>query len=667
MHNPRLPLAALLALGCGVQEQTETMERTVPFACASDADCAAGSCLEQFGICTRARGRLANLLFEITPQASDPVYGGARYLIVQDVSEAPPPGATLQLNVRPRVPVSGRVTAAPGLESCVEPALTTLPVTLTFTPREQLLGLSLPSYELTTSFDESPNVREWVFQGSLPPGSYDVYMRPDYASLSEDCRAIPQLFRDRSIGLMGSDDNRLDLQQPTPQSLRLLIDWSDGLENWRLDMVHPVTGELLSNRVTLHANDVDPKTNTLVTTLDYSRAEQDFFMAADELIRLTPPATVKAGTVLFVRSGVEVAIPGEGEIGNVSSFGAPVDFQAWVWKQGQADTPVPGTVSFAAIDLDEVEEGVFASFEDSATVDATGQVNARLLPGRYRVRVTPPALEMADLGFVTGYESTLTVWPNGDPTLDRQGGHVIGVPAARSLGGRVVAGNDGDPDGNDMPLRRVEVRASASNPERVLCSPPTPEVPDPVCESPRAPVLQRARAEDPFIPRTRSGLTNAIGAFEVNGLDCGACDPEQPVLFDVTVRPEVASGLPWVVHAGVDPYADAERLARDPLRVPMPVARPMQVTYGAAPDPVPNADDPADDTQITQRLSGALVRVFALLDNRGQLVTNPAGMDPCVAVQKPLGGTCLQSLLQVAEARTGSEGDLLLLLPPDLE
>jgi hypothetical protein len=654
-------LVVLGALGCGVQEETETMERPVPFACESDADCLEGSCLGEFGLCTRERGSLTRLLFEIAPQASDPVYGGARFLTIQDVSEAPSPGERLQLYVRPRVPVTGRVTAAPELAPCLELAQSTLPVTLTFTPREQLLGLSLPSYELSTTFDASPNVREYVFQGSLPPGSYDVYMRPDSAALGEACRAIPQLFRERSIGLLGGADNRLDLQQPPPSALRLIITWSDGLEGWRLDMVHPVTGEVLSNRVTLRASDVDSVTGTLQTTLDYSRADHDFFTTADELVRLTPPDGRRAGTVFFIRSGIEIFNSGEAEIGNVSSFGGPVDYQAWVWKAGQVDTPVPGIVSFSAMELDEIEEGVLASFEQSATVDATGQITASLLPGRYRVRVTPPGLEMVDLGLMTSYESTVTVWPNGDPALVRQGGHVIEVPPAIALRGRVVA------ETNGMALRRVEVRASASNPERVLCSPATPETPEPSCERPRAPVLQRVQAEDPFIPRTRTGVSDASGNFTIEGLDCGRCDPQQPVRFDLTVRTDPASGLPWVVRAAVDPYAQAEQLASDPLQVPMPVVRPMQVNYGNLPEnPSPDLEDPAGGELTPQRLSGALVRVYALLDNRGELATDSALTVPCVSVTSPGAEPCLQSLLQVAEARTGSEGDFLLLLPPDL-
>lgn len=643
------------------------MQRQVPFACSSNADCPSGSCLATAGICTRSSGRLTTLLFEITPQPSDPIYGGAQYLAFQDVSRAPRGGSPLTLNVRPRVPVTGRVLAAPEQSACLSLGRTTLPATLTFTPREQLLGLSLPSYELSTVFDPLPGVREWVFQGALPPGRYDVYMRPNLSQLGsdigEECRAIPQIFRDRAVGTV-DEAVRLELQQPPPSVLQLDIDWADTLEGWSLDMVHPVTGEVLSNRVTLRGSDVDPETNTLVTTLDYSSAENDFIQPeGGELVRLTPPPTVLAGTAWLVRSGLELLSSGQAAIGEVSTFGAPVDFQAWVWKRGVEDAPVPGSVSFSAIGLGEVVNGVTSSFEAEATVDSTGQVNVQLLPGRYRVRVTPPGLAMAELGSLTGYESTVTVWPNGDAALDRQGGHVIGVPPAMSLNGRILA------EANDMPLRQVEVRASATDPYRDLCPDPTPTVPEPSCVRPLPPVLQRARAQDPFLPRTRSGRTSADGAFRIDGLDCGPCDPAAVTRFDLTVRTDGALGLPWLILPGIDLYADAASIAEVPVRVPMPVARPMRITYG---EPSPSSGDAgASDAGPpgqggVQGLPGALVRVFAVLDAHGELVAEPEGLPRCLAVTDLDRTPCLQSLLQVAEVRTGSDGEFLLLLPPDV-
>jgi hypothetical protein len=646
-------LSVCFALGCSVQKEATSLERDVPFACSVNDDCPAGMCLSEFGICTRRSGRLENLLFEVTPQPSDPVYGGARYLTVLNVSNARE-GERLELNVRPRVSVTGQVVAAPEQQACLSPGQTTLPVALTFTPRQRLLGLSLPSYEFETPFE---NVREYVFRGSLPPGHYDVYMRPLTALLGPECRAIPQVFMDRSVGQMESAA-RLELVQPQPSTLRLTIPWKDNLDGWQLDIVHPVAGEVLSTQAVLRASDVDPATGMVEATLNYSRPDPMPMGQTNELLRLRPPEGVTAGTVLFVRSGIDFFTPGEGTLGDVSSFGDPTRFQAWVWKRDGDDTPVPGRVSFSALELDEVENGVFASFEAQADVDATGQVSAELLPGRYRVRVTPPALEVANLGLMAGYEKIVTVWPNTGP---EQGGHVIDVPEAPELVGRVIA------DTNDIPLRRVDIRATATHPDRNLCPPDAPDASAPTCEPPRAPVLRRALAEDPFIPRPRNGLSDSNGDFSIEGLDCGRCDREAPTYFDLTVRPAVTTGLPWTVRLSVDPSRDAPDLAENPLRIPMPVALPMLVTYGDPTDAEGEGPGAPGGRRNIGRLSGALVRVFAILDSQGHLVTHPEGLSECWSTGAYDGSRCLQSVIQVAEARTGSDGEFLLLLPPDVE
>jgi hypothetical protein len=651
----RWPSLFLLVLpfACDVRGESVPSVRDVPFACQSDADCEIGHCVGELGICSRNDGQLTTLLFEVTPQASDAVYGGARFLKVQNIGPAAADGAWFSLNVPPRVPVSGRVLAAPDQTACVSPATpasSTLPVTLTFTPREQLLGLAVPSYELSTTFDARPGVREYTFEGSLPPGRYDVYMRPNVAALGENCRAIPQIFRDRVIGVSSDGLGQpLELEQPPPASLRLTIPWRENLEGWQLDMVHPVTGEIISNRVRLRAEDVNPDNGILITTLNYSRADPDFILAsrAEELVRLTPPAGLKAGTVLLQRSGLELLTPGEGVIGNVSTFGSPVQFQSWVWKEDEPDSSVPGTVNFSALDLDEVAEGVLASFEDSATVDDKGQVRLSLLPGRYRIRVTPPGLEIEDLGLMAGFESSVTVWPNPSMGTAMQSGHVIEVPAAVTLRGQVVA------QFGDRPIHGVEVRATASNPNGDACLQTGSGAAE--CELSGGAVLQRALAQDPFVPRTRSGLSQSDGQFELDGLDCGQCQPGAGARFDLSVRPQPETGLPWLVRPSLNLYSSQ---LMGPIEVPMPVVRPMRLTYGEA----------ATDAQQTARaLPGALVRVFALIDDQSQVVSDATDLVPCVSLPNASGTRCLQSLLQIAEVRSGSEGELLLLLPPSLE
>ncbi len=676
MHGPFLLLwwLALLvgltvflgaATACSVRSQPAPLEHVVPYACDTDSDCTTGRCLSDFGICTQDPAQLTTFLFEVTPQASDPVYGGARFLIRKDLrledlmaaeERGIPPG-WLELNVRPRVPVRGSVLGPPDQEACASRGGSTVPVTLTFSPREGLFGLSVPAYELDTVLDTSLDPPEYVFRGALPPGRYDVYIRPDVSALGPDCRAIPQIIRNLSIGEFtddGDETRAFTLEQSPPASLRLTIPWQDKLEGWWLDMVHPVTGEVISNRIQLRASDVVPPETNLVTTLYYSLAQpagSDFIGDGDEIVRFTPPPDFPAGTVLFQRFGIEIVVKGEATVSDISTFGTPVDYQAWVWKGGvEYEKPVPGTVSFAAVQLDQEEMGVPTEFVREARVDANGSVSASLLPGKYRVRVTPPGAEVAGLGLMAGYESLVTVWPNGtDPTPQR--GHLISVPPAVSLSGTVLSESAGTApgEGGDTPLFGVEIRASASSPDPDDCF----QLSEDACKLQRLPVLRKAQAGEPFMPRTRTGLSQGNGSFRVEGLDCGQCTPGAGARFDVSVRPAPESGLAWRVLSSINVY---EPKALGPIRFPVPVAQPARVTYA----------DPATSGEA-RALPGALIRVFALIDNEFGLVSELEGVLACKALPGADGERCIQSLLQVAELRSGPNGDLLLLLPPSID
>ncbi|MEO8181606.1 MAG: hypothetical protein ABI895_22450 [Deltaproteobacteria bacterium] len=659
------------AFGCSVLPDTASDAPQAPLTCADDSECRDGHCLTAFGVCSQPEGELSRLLFEVTPPASDPVYGGARFLTIADLSAADLKGVPgrgieagwIELNVLPRVPVSGSVQA-PDQAACLSMART-LPVTLTFTPSQRLFGLPVPSYDLTSGFDESTG--EYTFRGSLPPGNYDVYMRPDTAALSEDCIAIPQIFHNQQIG-----NSMLRLEQQPPAPLQLTILGDDNHDGWVVDMVHPVTGELISNRVRLSAANRDPVTNTLRAKLYYSTEPKpdppessdapestdmpEVMLEGEELVRLTPPPNVAAGTVFLQRSGIELATSGEGQIGDVFKFGKPVQYRAWVWKERAFDSPVPAIVSFAARELDEVADGIPTSFESSARVDPRGQVQVSLLPGRYRVRVTPPGIDLANLGLLSSSESSITVWPNelDDPVA--QGGHVIEVHAAVYLGGRVVA------DAGGQPLAGVEVRADAASSIQGACMAPTKEQPAPPCDRrARTAVLRKALAQDPFIPRTRNALSGSDGGFVIDGLDCSQCEPGAGARFDLSVRPPPEMRLPWLVVRGNDVYLSQTR--RSALRVPQPVAHAMRLTYG---DPTPIAAG-SNAGGVVPGLAGALIRVYALIDEQTKIVSDAESSIPCVTIPDSPGRRCVQSVLQVAELRSGSDGEFLLLLPPNLD
>jgi hypothetical protein len=642
-------------LGCTVRQDETSDARETRAVCTSDAECSTGHCQQAFGVCSEPQGQLERLLFEITPPAADPVYGGARFFTVLDLAAANVEGVPergidpgwLELNVRPRVPVNGSVRAELVQAACPSRARSTLPIHLTFNPRERLFGLPSAPYDVSTSFNVETS--EFEFNGLLPPGRYDVYMRPDGGELGPECTAVPQIFRNRVVG-----DGLFELPQPTPSALRLTVPWKERLEGWTVDVVHPVTGEIISNRVRLGQAARDPADpSKLEAQLIYSNTVSDFMIDGDatneggaELIRFAPPGSETAGTVLLQRTGIGLATPGEGQIGDVLNLGTPVDYQAWVWQRDEYDTPVPATVRFAARDLDDAADGVPTAFDTSAKVDERGRIQVQLLPGRYRVRVTPPGIRVPNVGLLSSFEKTITVWPNESGRVLVQGGHVIEVPPAVSLGGRIQT------EGGE-PLAGVAVQASAASSTSEDCADEDDTAA--FCDPARV-VLRSALAQDPFVPRTRSGLSQGDGEFNILGLDCGQCEPGAGATFDLSVRPPVESGLPWVLRRGYQ--LDSNQRLRAPLRVPSPVAHAIRLTYG---DPPPAS---LGQGSTVPGLAGALVRVYALLDADSNLVTNAEAQVPCAEV--PESQACTQAAVQVAELRSGRDGRLLLLLPPGL-
>jgi hypothetical protein len=208
-------------------------------------------------------------------------------------------------------------------------------------------------------------------------------------------------------------------------------------------------------------------------------------------------------------------------------------------------------------------------------------------------------------------------------------------------------------DATGKVLPGVEVRASAASAGPDDC-PADGSDQASSCERLRTSVLQKALAQDPFVPRTRSTFTENNGRFQIDGLDCGQCQPGAGARFDVSVRPPPEMRLPWLVRPGNS--IDSVQAIQSQLRVQTPVAYPMKLTYG----------DPAGDGKSIG-LPGALIRAFALLDDQSKLVTDIESLVPCATLTNPEGSHCVQSLLQVAELRSGDDGDFLLLLPPEIQ
>jgi len=103
---------------------------------------------------------------------------------------------------------------------------------------------------------------------------------------------------------------------------------------------------------------------------------------------------------------------------------------------------------------------------------------------------------------------------------------------------------------------------------------------------------------------------------------------EETALFDLTCAPTF-DGRPGSC-ARLGSLCGVEGDGSSALRFPMPVARPMRVTYWRhAHTPNPPWTNPAGGQLVTQHLSGGSARL-AVLDSHAKLAGTPEGMPPCV-------------------------------------
>jgi hypothetical protein len=579
-------LAWLLLVSCNAAPGSAPGR--VPYACTRNSDCSVGTCNEEFGFCTQTWERSVSLLLEITPQASDPIYGGARFVGIVDrfgFSDAP-----LAFDVPPRVRVSGSIKS----QVCARPNTSTLAATIRFSPQERLWGVPLPDYELHTELTIG-NV-DYSFAGAIPQGNYDIYVLPDSVGHGDaECGLVPLLYRNQTVG------TSLNLDLPVPDKLNLRLPWRTGLERWTVDLIHPLTGDRLSTRTEL----VGPKDeeNSVSVTLSYSPARgPDFIETGAELVRLSPPPGEVAPNVLLERGALELLSPGQGVISGAPEFGERVDVEAWIWARGKTELGAAGSARFTAVELSELLPGLFATFETVADFDPSGLLSAKLYPGQYRVQLFPsPESGLA------GFEHLLRVWPEA---IRGQAGQVLEAPAGARLRG-TLSTNDGA-----LTVPGIQIQAQAA---------------------------LRATTENQFRARPRHALTGSAGDFALEPMDCGECREESGALVDVSVRPDPSTGLPWATLHDVAVFGERELPA---IVLPPPLAQRMRLTFGRSP------------------LSGALVRAYVVVDRDHVPIADPLRLPFC---RPRLDERCSLTAVQVAETRSDSSGEVLLLLAPGIQ
>ncbi len=553
----------LAPLGCALSKSDEFEESSTTNTCHDSSDCGEnGRC--SGGSCRAIEGEYGSILFEVSVPgaATSADFSGISFLATRDVD---PAGGRLDLELGSVAEVTGVITPPPiDRVVCVEYDFDAVPLRVTLTPTERLLGLSARIYTALAECADEASCEQAVFGMRVPPGEYSVYVKPEPSEVAPDeiCDLAPQLFRRVEIGPARV---QLPLELPDPARLHVTVHSmpqgvSGQLDGYTVDIVDSVSGRRLSTSSLLAGAATVEDHVEYQIDLDYSAPIGDTDVAAQDLVRLSPPEEVTAPAVLMERAGLEL-FAGEAVIEHLRELPQAITLEGRVERTNAE--PALASVTLRATALDFLEPGTLASYQRTVETIPDGRFQVQLLPGSYRVTVVPPL------------ESELAVvqaeWDvAGEPAI--QAGRTITLPDGPRLIGNVLT-----PSGEALVGAHLQSVAATSNANTS--------------------VLQAALGEAPFVPRANSGVTDSAGRFAL------LADPPS---VDVSVRPGAGSGFAWLVRPNVPvTVPDNFDLGRMALPLPVPYSGFVTVLDGVV-------------------LPGALIRAYVLLNDPAEAVVQVA-------------------------------------------
>ncbi len=539
-------LASLVSLsGCTITAVSAEADTRASNQCGSDADCPNGNC--RAGICQALNGELESLLVEVTPPADSKVPHLPLRAHLEDV---PTSGGAMLISLTRAAHVVGSLKLGDG--SACQPTFydeqglamkastdgRSLPVAVTLSPRERLLGLSAQVYTTTTSdLDAKGN---YTFELQVPAGDYDVYVAPPRTQ--SGCDVAPQLFRRQPIA-----GGEVELQYPVSaaKSLKLEVHWpaaSGNLDGWVADIIEPVTGRSISSQFVLQRA-VGSATLQYSVPLAHSEVSEvgtvgSSSEAATALVRLTPPPTLVAPTVFLDRSGLGLFSTDTVVLDGFTRFPDAVTVEGQVARL-EDGKPAQGQVTLVSSEITGVDLGIFASFQRTVPVAPDGRFVLAVPPGKYRVYAVPP---IAD-----GLAASEISW-DIPADVAYQAGKLIELSPTTSVTGRCA-------------LEGAQVQALAS-PQSVL-------------------PFEQAFGAAVFVPRANPGLVGPDGGFTLQA---------DPGAFDISVRPPESLGFAWFVRPSVQVGTDIQELGTLTLPKPSVVTGSVEVTAaGSSSAAIPSA------------------------------------------------------------------------------
>ncbi|WP_434044491.1 MULTISPECIES: carboxypeptidase-like regulatory domain-containing protein [Sorangium] len=516
--------AALLAclpgsVACSIP--LEMLEAGPTNACDTSVDCGVGAAcaaLDGQRACVSTSAHLDALILEVRPRPSHELGAEISHLLDIDAGGAFPPhdagGQVHPLDLNIPAPARVDATLRIGGTYCRDIAGGQFPVRVELRRIAPVLGLPAQSYSTLSEPDGSGGQK---FQLAIPTGDYHIYLIPQaYGSCSDDIpppiflpnQPIPEVWK---LGVNAEAPAVLQGSLQVPGGVRV--------DGWRLDLVDPLTGSVISQVDRLEQREPgEPGTATQVGFgVKFYWTDKD----KSPLIRLRPRDGEPRPTVYWELASIAL----QGSTGNLDLSLLQLDAAARRVEGRTEDEKGNPVLSAVRIQSADIERAPTAAYKLDTETDANGLFRADLPPGEYVIFAQPindttKAKAMQVLKF-----------PAGD---DCYCGQSVPIPDAGTLRGHVQG-----PAGELMDGAGVFAVPSLGEVKTYLGQVLRPE---------------------PLLPRQASGVLRD-GAFSLGA------DPGE---FDFSVRPAPGSAYPWLVRPRLAVSAADAAVTELELTMPYP-------------------------------------------------------------------------------------------------
>lgn len=530
--------AGLLGTGCGLP-LSEKLDATANV-CTASSECGAGAQCNVDGQCVATTANLGRVLIEFqTPTLTylDTSWEGINGAVPGSVNFSVPPLKRFTGSLR----VADDTTGCAAEDESI--------------PAKAELRSVLPYPTLGATYTTTLQQRDGLYRfvADVPPGNYDVHVKPDTSFPGCDkVNASPRFFGNVDVG----NDTAFTVpytEEVLTGQATIATGGSGAPIGWMIELVEPKYGLVVSNTVTLAAQD-----GVAPFSLRYSYND-------NMVLRLRRPdgnftlhwLAEGLGALDDVRLNLE-------ELGT-----SPVNQIAYVVYDGT--TPIRATVTIQSQHLAGTL-GQGASFRVVTEADEQGKINVDLIPGTYQVSLAPLGNEAAS--------THIEEWkvPVGAGCC----GKTFVLPAQPQIIGQVVR-----PDGSPFSSAPIVVTPSLS-------------------ALSQQDYFDKVRAAQTLLPRQASANAGLDGMFGV-AVDEGS--------LDFAVRPDASSYFPWLIipsllvapvrHADQPPQQVQVDLGEIPIRAPVVIDGKVAISGSSAGLSgarvrayVPTSTDPAKPTSV---------------------------------------------------------------------